>query len=139
MKLEAMGESSMTLSVERLPENEMTEEQKKENIDVSKHCNRIKAAEAAEIAIALANKGNIEEARTNLEQTIKSIKESASAKDDLCATLVQQLETSKSSLASKREYERAGQYQMNKFSKEMKSQRCAASEEPQAYSFETNK
>merc|ERR1711974_206825 len=139
MKTEAMGECTEEICIARVAE--LSDEHKEANTEVIKHCNRTLAADAAESAVSLANTGNIEETRSCLEKAAAEIKESVSAGDDLCQGLLQQLETSKSGLASRSTYQQAGQYQMNAFSKCMKMQRCAASAAPDSVdsiSFETS-
>ena len=131
MKTEEMGECTEEICIARV--TELSDEHKQVNTEVNKHCNRILAADAADAAVSLANTGNMEEARSCLEKAAGAIKESASADDDLCQGLLQQLETSKSGLTSRSAYQQAGQYQMNAFSKCMKMQRCAASAAPESW------
>ena len=91
------------------------------------------------IAAKLARENKIEEAKAHVQKTIDYISSATSANGELCQNLVAELETSKKGLVSRSHYEKEGQYQMNKFSKAMKMQRCSATTESAAPTFETKK
>ena len=135
VKEEQMASSSSNLVIVR--SNELSEENKTPNFSIDKHINRLIAADAAEEADKLANNDKLDEAKTLIQQAIDRINGSVSANDDLCKNLISELETSKNGLINKAHYRREGQYQMNKFSKCMKMQRCAATREYAAPAFET--
>ena len=137
VKLEEMGGCTHNLKVVR--DNNLSEEHKRPNAEVDKHVNRLLAADAAEEAAKLARENKIEEAKAHVQKTIDYISSATSANDELCQNLVAELETSKKGLVSRSHYEKEGQYQMNKFSKAMKMQRCSATTESAAPTFETKK
>merc|ERR1712232_1280159 len=141
MKTEEMVDKTSTLSIARAPPSDLTDERKIPNLEVDKHSNRVASADATEAAVALANKGDLEEARKLLNNAISAIKASPSASDEMCKGLISQLETSLAGLKTRESYSRQGQYSMNQCYKAMKMQRCAAPAqmECESLSYETSK
>jgi len=120
LKSESMKESSTTIKITR------GNEVKPANPKVDRHRNRVKSADATEAAVALADKGNISEARELLQNTINEIKASISANDPLCISLVAGLQASLSTMVDKISYRKEGQFQMNGYCKAWKMQRSNA-------------
>merc|ERR1719197_58645 len=127
MKKETMVDCETTITIDRIPKDELTDEQRKPNLEVNRHSNRVAAADATETAVSLANNNQLERARELLQKTMKEIKESPSANEEMTKGLITQLENSLQSLRSRESYSREGQYSMNQCYKAMKMQRCAAS------------
>merc|ERR1712125_119834 len=126
MKKETMVDCETTITIDRIPKDELTDEQRKPNLEVNRHSNRVAAADATETAVSLANNNQLEQARELLQNTMKEIKESPSANEEMTKGLITQLENSLQSLRSRESYSREGQYSMNQCYKAMKMQRCAA-------------
>merc|ERR1712000_197036 len=120
LKSESMKESSTTIKITR------GNEVKPANPKVDRHRNRVKSADATEAAVALADKGNISEARELLQNTINEIKASISSNDPLCISLVAGLQASLSTMVDKISYRKEGQFQMNGYCKAWKMQRSNA-------------
>ena len=135
IKSEEMKEFSDVIKIARIDEDKLTAEHKKVDVTVDRHINRIIAAEAADLAAALAAQNKFDEARALLTTAISKVNESHSAQEELSTTLVSEMQNCLGQMQSKTVYQQQGQYNINGFSKAMYAQRCNMSSAQPQQSF----
>jgi Mg-chelatase subunit ChlD len=104
----SMEKKSIVVAVLR---PEITPEQKRDH-NLDKQHNRIIAAEALEQASEAGEKGDLQKGKDILTTAISRIKESVSASDEFCVTLVSDLEKCKAGLANKETFKHTGHQTM---------------------------
>jgi len=106
-------EASSTISIKR----SATDVDLKPNYSIDKQKNRILAADTLQDAKSLADKRNLDEARTAINKTIETIKNSISAEDSYCKGLITDLEEALKGLRSHQEYSSYGNQTISGYSK----------------------
>merc|ERR1712137_105962 len=105
----------------------LSETHKQPNLLVDGNCNRIKATRAIANSITMANANKISEARDMLTQVIQEIKQSPSATEEFCVSLLAELENCLAGVRDRNEYSRHGQYKLNNCVHVFAHQRAACS------------
>lgn len=85
----------------------------KPNIELNKQYNRLLSAEAMEKATEAGNSGNLELGRKLLQNAMNSIRESVSAKDEFCQSLLKDLAKCEEKLKDRDVYRNEGQMMLN--------------------------
>merc|ERR1712137_852930 len=124
VKAETMREIQCDLEIARPSPGDLSEAHKQPNLLVDRNLNRCKGGKVMEEAAKLAENNQLPAGRAAIEKVISEIQASPSAGDEFCVTLLKEMQESLSSMKDKTSYAKKGQFQVNKFSKAINSQRC---------------